>query len=158
MSATPVVNLELSISPRLLEKFETVLMGYSGAGGKLIHKKTRSKKSCDTVPLSSCKDAVQIQGLLLSRDKNRTSQNSFLRPVLWNYRHVMASNFTPPNFFFNMACFELFGGDHGNLATMHTYRREYWGAGGVGCPPAESLPPQSTLSSNGILPYVQSWG
>jgi hypothetical protein len=26
-------------------------MGYSGAGGKLIHKKTRSKKSCDTVPL-----------------------------------------------------------------------------------------------------------
>ncbi len=28
-----------------------VLMGYSGAGGKLIHKKTRSKKSRDTVPL-----------------------------------------------------------------------------------------------------------
>jgi hypothetical protein len=26
-------------------------MGYSGAGGKLIHKKTRSKKSRDTVPL-----------------------------------------------------------------------------------------------------------
>jgi hypothetical protein len=25
------------------KKFETVLMGYSGAGGKLIHKKTRSK-------------------------------------------------------------------------------------------------------------------
>jgi len=64
--------------------------------------------------LSSCKDAVQIQGLLLSRDKNRSSQSSFLRPVLCNYRHVMASNFTPPNFFFNMACFELFGGDHGN--------------------------------------------
>jgi hypothetical protein len=33
------------------KKFETVLMGYSGAGGKLIHKKTRSKKSRDTVPL-----------------------------------------------------------------------------------------------------------
>jgi hypothetical protein len=32
-------------------KFEMVLMGYSGAGGKLIHKKTRSKKSRDTVPL-----------------------------------------------------------------------------------------------------------
>ncbi len=30
---------------------ETVLMGYSGAGGKLIHKKTRSKKSRDTAPL-----------------------------------------------------------------------------------------------------------
>ncbi len=27
-------------------------MGYSGAGGKLIHKKTRSKKSRDTVPLN----------------------------------------------------------------------------------------------------------
>ncbi len=33
------------------KKFETVQMGYSGAGGKLIHKKTRSKKSRDTVPL-----------------------------------------------------------------------------------------------------------
>jgi hypothetical protein len=30
-----------------------VLMGYSGAGGKLIHKKTRSKKSRDTVPLNN---------------------------------------------------------------------------------------------------------
>jgi hypothetical protein len=27
-------------------------MGYSGAGGKLIHEKSRSKKSCDTVPLN----------------------------------------------------------------------------------------------------------
>jgi hypothetical protein len=27
-------------------------MGHSGAGGKLIHKKTRSKKSRDTVPLT----------------------------------------------------------------------------------------------------------
>ncbi len=53
VSATPVVNLELRISPRLLNKFEMVLMGYSGAGGKLIHKKTRSKKSRDTVPFSS---------------------------------------------------------------------------------------------------------
>jgi hypothetical protein len=33
------------------KKFETVLMGYSEAGGKLIHKKTRSKKSRDTIPL-----------------------------------------------------------------------------------------------------------
>jgi hypothetical protein len=33
------------------KKFEMVLMGYSGAGGKLIHEKTRSKKSRDTVPL-----------------------------------------------------------------------------------------------------------
>ncbi len=35
------------------KKFETVLMEYSGAGGKLIHQKTRSKKSLDTVPLNS---------------------------------------------------------------------------------------------------------
>ncbi len=28
-----------------------VLMGYSEAGEKLIHKKTRTKKSRDTVPL-----------------------------------------------------------------------------------------------------------
>jgi hypothetical protein len=35
------------------KKFETVLTGYSGAGGKLIHEKTRSKKSRDTVPLRS---------------------------------------------------------------------------------------------------------
>jgi hypothetical protein len=27
-------------------------MGYYGAGGKLIHEKTRSKKSRDTVPLN----------------------------------------------------------------------------------------------------------
>ncbi len=33
------------------KKFETVPMGYSGAGGKLIHEKNRSKKSRDTVPL-----------------------------------------------------------------------------------------------------------
>ncbi len=33
-----------------LKKFETVLIEYSGAGGKLIHD-TWSKKSRDTVPL-----------------------------------------------------------------------------------------------------------
>jgi hypothetical protein len=40
----PVVNLELPISQQLLEKFETVLMGHSGAGGKLIHKKNKKQK------------------------------------------------------------------------------------------------------------------
>jgi hypothetical protein len=48
VSVIPVVHLDLRISPRI---FETVLMGYSGAGGKLIHEKTRSKISRDTVPL-----------------------------------------------------------------------------------------------------------
>ncbi len=36
---------------KFLKKFEMVHMEYSGAGGELIHGKTRSKKSCDTVPL-----------------------------------------------------------------------------------------------------------
>jgi hypothetical protein len=51
VSLIPVVNLELQISPR--KKFETALMVYSGAWGKLIHEKNqRHKKSRDTVPLS----------------------------------------------------------------------------------------------------------
>jgi hypothetical protein len=33
------------------KKFETALMVYSGAWGKLIHEKTRSRKSRETVPL-----------------------------------------------------------------------------------------------------------
>ncbi len=33
VSLTPVVHLVLRISPRIFETFETVLMGYSGAGG-----------------------------------------------------------------------------------------------------------------------------
>jgi hypothetical protein len=41
---TPVVHLDLRISPRIFEKFETVLMGHSGAGGKLIHKKNQKQK------------------------------------------------------------------------------------------------------------------
>ena len=44
LSTTLVVNLELGISPRILEKFETVLMGYFGAGGKLIHEKNQEQK------------------------------------------------------------------------------------------------------------------
>ncbi len=39
---TPVVHLDLRISPRIFEKFETVLMGYSGAWGKLIHEKAKN--------------------------------------------------------------------------------------------------------------------
>jgi hypothetical protein len=46
VSTTPVVNLELRISPRknFSKKFETVLMGYSGAGGKLIDEKNQKRK------------------------------------------------------------------------------------------------------------------
>ncbi len=37
-------------------------MGHSGAGWKLIHKKTRSKKSHDTVPLRSFRIFSKIRG------------------------------------------------------------------------------------------------
>jgi hypothetical protein len=53
VSTTPLVHLELRISPRIFEKFETDLMVYSGAWGKLIHEKTRSRKSRDTAPFKS---------------------------------------------------------------------------------------------------------
>jgi hypothetical protein len=40
------------------KKLETVLMGYSGAGGKLIMKKTRTKKFRDTVPLKEPRNLI----------------------------------------------------------------------------------------------------
>jgi hypothetical protein len=43
--------MDLGISPRIFEKFETVQMGYSGAGVKLIDAKNHLQKSRDTVPL-----------------------------------------------------------------------------------------------------------
>jgi hypothetical protein len=53
VSLTPVANLELRISPRIFEKIrKTTLMVYSGVWGNLIHEKTRSRKSRDTVPLT----------------------------------------------------------------------------------------------------------
>ncbi len=44
VSTTPVFNLELGISPWIFEKFETVPLEYSGAGGKLIHEKNQKQK------------------------------------------------------------------------------------------------------------------
>jgi hypothetical protein len=41
LSTTPVVHLELQTSPQINEKFETALMVYSGAWGKLIHEKNQ---------------------------------------------------------------------------------------------------------------------
>ncbi len=55
-SLIPVVHLVL----RIFKKFETVLMGYSGAGGKLTHEKTRSKKYHDTVPLNITKEIFRL--------------------------------------------------------------------------------------------------
>jgi hypothetical protein len=44
VSTTPVVNLELQYLREFSKKFETVLMGYSGAGGKMIHEKNQNRK------------------------------------------------------------------------------------------------------------------
>ncbi len=53
----PVVHFELQISSRISKKFETALIVYWGAWGKLIHeKKARGWKSRDTVPLAGRKD------------------------------------------------------------------------------------------------------
>jgi hypothetical protein len=51
VSLIPVVHLDLLISPRISKKFETVLMGYSGAGGKLIYKKKPEAKNLVTLSL-----------------------------------------------------------------------------------------------------------
>jgi hypothetical protein len=48
LSLTPVMHLELQISPQIPEKSETTLLGYSRAWEKLIHGKNRG-----AVPLSS---------------------------------------------------------------------------------------------------------
>jgi hypothetical protein len=44
VSTTQVANLELRISPQILKKFETALMVFSGAWGKLIHEKNQKSK------------------------------------------------------------------------------------------------------------------
>jgi hypothetical protein len=44
VSLTPVVHLYLRIFPHIFEKIQTVRMGYSGAGGKLIHEKNQKQK------------------------------------------------------------------------------------------------------------------
>ncbi len=40
-----------NISENLKKKFETVLLGYSGAGGKLIHEKNQKQKNLLTLSL-----------------------------------------------------------------------------------------------------------
>jgi hypothetical protein len=56
VSMTSVVYFELRISPQIFKKIRNGPNGiliYSGAWGKLIHEKTRSRKSRDTVPLTT---------------------------------------------------------------------------------------------------------
>ncbi len=54
------------------KKFETVLMGHSEAGGKLIDEKNQSEKSRDTVPLTVTK--LLTKGLYLLTKKEIKSQ------------------------------------------------------------------------------------
>jgi hypothetical protein len=49
---TPVVHLELRISPRISKKFEIALMRYSRAWGKLNHEKTKKPEVENLVALS----------------------------------------------------------------------------------------------------------
>jgi hypothetical protein len=52
VSLTPVANLELRISPRIFEKIRNGPKWYNQRlGGNWFKKKTRNKKSLDTVPL-----------------------------------------------------------------------------------------------------------
>ncbi len=44
VSLTPVANLELRYFHEFSKKFETTLMAYSGAWGKLIHEKNQKSK------------------------------------------------------------------------------------------------------------------
>jgi hypothetical protein len=49
----PVSTFSCEYLREFSKKFETALMIYSGDWGKLIHEKTRIRKSRDTVPLSN---------------------------------------------------------------------------------------------------------
>jgi hypothetical protein len=51
VSLTPVANLELRISPRIFGKFETTLIVYSEAWGKLIHEKKPEVENLMTLSL-----------------------------------------------------------------------------------------------------------
>jgi hypothetical protein len=61
VSLTPLINIHLRISPRIFEKFEMVLMGYSGARGTLIYEKNlKAKISCQTPFKVSVTGKIQV--------------------------------------------------------------------------------------------------
>jgi hypothetical protein len=51
LSTTPMVHLELRISPQILKKLEMALMVYSGAWEKLIHEKKPEVENLVTLSL-----------------------------------------------------------------------------------------------------------
>ncbi len=66
VSTTLVVNLELWIFPRIFEKIRNGPIGILWGWGETVWwKKTRSKKSCDTVPLTWC--ALSLYWSLVDR-------------------------------------------------------------------------------------------
>jgi hypothetical protein len=59
VSTTPVVNLELRYLREFLKKFETALMVYSGAWGKLIREKNKKSKISWHCPFKSARGFVR---------------------------------------------------------------------------------------------------
>ncbi len=94
MSTTPVMHLELRISPLIFKKIRNGPNGIlrSGAWRKLIHKKTWSQKSCGTVPLksASCLFSYLLykQGVYIGRGPERFDVVLFgsLPPLSWQLR------------------------------------------------------------------------
>ncbi len=81
VSTTPVVNLELRISPRIFEKIETVLMWYSGAGGKLIDEKNQKRKISWHCPFND--DVTVYSSARLVPSCPHTPNHPFLFAYIW---------------------------------------------------------------------------
>jgi hypothetical protein len=80
VSLIPVVHLDLQISP-----LETVLMGYSGAGGKLVHEKNQKQKISGHCPFKG------ILSIFLRSKfyENINGFRSFLKPcIIPNYQFL----------------------------------------------------------------------
>ncbi len=61
VSLIPVVHLDLRISPRIFENIRNGPNGIIRGWGILIHEKTRSKKSRDTVPLKKPRNRFGVK-------------------------------------------------------------------------------------------------
>jgi hypothetical protein len=72
----PVAHLDLRISPQIFEKIQNGPNGILWARGKLIHEKTRSKKSCDTVPLKRCNNTSFTPKKISLKNSMWVSKNS----------------------------------------------------------------------------------
>ncbi len=91
VSPTPVVNLELRISPRIFEKIRNGPNGILWGWGETDSLKTRSKKSWDTAPfynfiLCLC-GFVNIKQCppLIGCKKNQPQTSCFLNMLLQNF-------------------------------------------------------------------------